>query len=165
MSNSILNLVGSLTHFDAAHNFPISMPTKSVLVCLANYANDAGRCWPSYATISEWSCIRSKATISKAITQLKEYGLITVAGQADSKGRKSSNLYIFNIDRLKDLRSSKRGDTHKNSEEKLTDNNKFDSQVQEMNILVHVVNMHVQEMNMLVHLVGGTLVHEVNINH
>jgi similar to probable replication protein of bacteriophage len=140
MSNSILNLVGSLTHFDAAHNFPISMPTKSVLVCLANYANDAGRCWPSYATISEWSCIRSKATISKAISQLKEYGLITVAGQADSKGRKSSNLYIFNIDRLKELRSSKQSDIHKNSEEKLIDNNKFDSQVQEMNIDVQEVN-------------------------
>lgn len=140
MSNSILNLVGSLTHFDAAHNFPISMPTKSVLVCLANYANEAGRCWPSYATISEWSCIRSKATISKAINQLKEHGLITVAGQADSKGRKSSNLYIFNIDRLKGLESSKKGDTHKNSEEKLIDNNKFDTQVHEMNIDVQEVN-------------------------
>lgn len=58
--------------------WPLQMPPtpKSVLISLADNANDQGHCWPSIATIAERTCFSERA-VQGAIKWLQEYGLLT----------------------------------------------------------------------------------------
>lgn len=55
----------------------LPMTEKMVLLCLADFANDRGQCWPSVDTIAG-KCSCSDRTVQKAIKNLKEWGLLTV---------------------------------------------------------------------------------------
>ena len=57
--------------------WPLQMsPTeKSVLISLADNANDSGFCWPSIAYMCERTCL-SKATVIRAIAGLERLGLL-----------------------------------------------------------------------------------------
>lgn len=57
---------------------PLRMPptAKSVLICLADYADDAGSCWPSIDRIVEFTCFGRTAVID-AIKWLESASLIT----------------------------------------------------------------------------------------
>ena len=57
---------------------PLAMPPtqKAVLMAMADYANDAGECWPSIPTICEWTCFSERA-VHRAIKWLEGVGLVT----------------------------------------------------------------------------------------
>lgn len=63
------------------------VPTaKSVLMALADYADDSGKCWPSIPTLCEYTCFSRRAVID-AIAWLESAGAV----QADrSNGRHTS---------------------------------------------------------------------------
>lgn len=65
--------------------WPLKLPlvAKSVLVSLADNANDDGYCWPSIDTISERTCASRRAVI-EAIKTLESYGVVT-ANRTDGR--------------------------------------------------------------------------------
>ncbi|GHH53072.1 helix-turn-helix domain-containing protein [[Pseudomonas] boreopolis] len=67
---------------------PLQMPPtpKSVLMAMADYSDEAGRCWPSIPTLCEWTCFSRRAVID-AIAWLEKAGAI-VADR--SNGRHTS---------------------------------------------------------------------------
>jgi hypothetical protein len=66
------------THIMAAC-WPLRMPPtpKSVLMSLADNANDQGVCWPSIATICTRTCFTER-TVQGAVRWLVEKGLIEI---------------------------------------------------------------------------------------
>lgn len=79
--------------------WPLQIPptAKSVLISLADNANDHGVCWPAIATISKRTCY-SKATVIRAIEWLEQGGLL-VADR--SNGRHSKYQIVVNLDLFK----------------------------------------------------------------
>lgn len=59
--------------------WPLQMsPTaKAVLVCLADFANDSGECWPSQPKIAERTCLSERA-VRDAVKWLESAGLVFV---------------------------------------------------------------------------------------
>lgn len=57
---------------------PLQMPptAKSVLICMADYADDNGQCWPSIDTITAFTCFGRTAVIG-AIRWLESAGAIS----------------------------------------------------------------------------------------
>lgn len=60
-----------------AEAWRMAIPTteKMVLLCLCDFANDRGECWPSVDTLAG-KCSLSDRTVQKAIKQLREWGII-----------------------------------------------------------------------------------------
>lgn len=83
MSNRIMDLCWRITG--------ISGTEKSVLVSLADQADETGLCWPSVATTAERTCFSDRA-VQKAIHSLAEKGYLTV--QVSPGGK--SNKYTIN---------------------------------------------------------------------
>jgi hypothetical protein len=73
-----------------AWKMTLPMTEKMVLLCLSDFANDAGICWPSVDTIAA-KCSCSDRTVQKAIKSLKEMRLVTTE---DAPGRP----HLFKID-------------------------------------------------------------------
>lgn len=73
--------------------WPLKMsPTlKSVLISLADQANDQGYCWPSIATMSERTCLSERA-VRGAVRALEAMGLLHT-----DVGAMKSNRYILRV--------------------------------------------------------------------
>lgn len=67
----------------------INPTAKSVLISLADNANDEGYCWPSIKTIAERTCLSSRSVI-RAIEALEEVGLLV----ADRSNGRHSKYWI-----------------------------------------------------------------------
>lgn len=55
----------------------LPMTEKMVLLCLADFANDRGECWPAVETIAG-KCSCSDRTVQKAIKQLAKWGFLGI---------------------------------------------------------------------------------------
>lgn len=66
---------------------------KLVLLKLADNANDAGECWPSYQNIAD-HCEMGRSTVKAHIKQLEEDGYLVKCARNDGK---SSNQYVLTI--------------------------------------------------------------------
>lgn len=66
-----------------------------VLLALADAANDDGVCWPSQATLARKSR-GSKRSVQRAISNLREWGLVATELRASVSGRRA-NLYQLNV--------------------------------------------------------------------
>lgn len=55
----------------------LPMTEKMVLLCLADYANDRGECWPAVETIAA-KCSCTDRTVQKAIKALEERGALDI---------------------------------------------------------------------------------------
>lgn len=78
--------------------WPLKMPTaaKSVLISLADNANDHGECWPSIDTIAERTCMH-RATVMRAIATLEQLGYL-VADRSNGRHTRyvvTPNLGLF----------------------------------------------------------------------
>jgi hypothetical protein len=71
------------------NNSPTKGSEKLVLLALADFANDAGRCWPSISTIAK-RCGLDRRYVISILHQLEEGGHI----QVERRGRQS-NLYTL----------------------------------------------------------------------
>ncbi len=67
---------------------------KVVLLCLANYADREGVCWPSYESLAE-QCEISKNTIIRCIAALVDGGLLTREVRHTKNGKQTSNSYTL----------------------------------------------------------------------
>ena len=71
-------------------------PTETLLMlALADFADQNGRCWPSKETLAHRSRV-SKRTVDKYIKRLAEDGWLKV----ESMGGRKSNIYYLNIDKI-----------------------------------------------------------------
>lgn len=70
--------------------WPLQLPptAKAVLISMADFANEAGECWPSVSTIAERTCLVSRSVI-RAIKELEAFGVVRAAR---SNGRHTSYL-------------------------------------------------------------------------
>ena len=77
-------------------------PTRSkfLLLILANYADEGGRCWPSIQTLCEDTGI-PRSTVKVYLDKLVKMGLI-VKAKRFSGHMKTSNYYYLQMDRPPD---------------------------------------------------------------
>jgi len=75
---------------------PIKKNLKFVLLALADYSNDEGKCYPGIETIAK-KCSMSEQTVITMIKKLCEYGLLKKEVRY-KKGKKTSNIYCINIE-------------------------------------------------------------------
>lgn len=68
---------------------------RLVLIALADFANDEGRCWPSVRSICQWSRL-SERSVQESLRRLADAGEISIYPQAGPKG---CNLYRVNAQR------------------------------------------------------------------
>ena len=89
--------------------WPLQMPptAKSVLISLANFADDDGHCWPSIELLSEQTCA-SRRSVIDAIKWLEASGVVS----ADRSNGRHTKYYVFPerfvAPQIKSLRSENR---------------------------------------------------------
>ena len=89
----------SIEALNWAWNIPDVSPTqKLVLVALANYCDERGRCWPSIRTVAAKTCL-ARRTIIRAIETLGKAGLVSVDRRNRDDGSQSSNIYQLSVKR------------------------------------------------------------------
>ena len=72
------------------------MAPKFILVCLANYADAQGECWPSLEKIAvDASC--GKRSVQRYLDELEELGLVEKTRTEGKRGRFSTTLYRLPI--------------------------------------------------------------------
>lgn len=70
--------------------------TKAILMCLANYADDNNRCFPSQKAIAEEAEI-SVRTVRDGLTHLINIGLISKVHRSRMNGTRTSDLFTVNV--------------------------------------------------------------------
>ena len=60
----------------AAWELDIPSTEKMVLLCLCDFANDDGKCWPAVGTIAT-KCSKGERTVQKALASLESMGFLT----------------------------------------------------------------------------------------
>jgi HrpA-like RNA helicase len=55
---------------------------------------ESGEAWPNRASLAAWLQAKSKRTVDKALKELEEIGALTIQPRFNSKGDRTSNLYI-----------------------------------------------------------------------
>ena len=81
----------------------LSTQAKLLYVILCKYANRNKECYPSYETLMRDISVKSKATLSNAIKELIEKGILeVVSGKEEGK----SNVYIIKDNPLNWIRCS-----------------------------------------------------------
>ncbi len=78
--------------------------TKLIILCLADFANDDGQCWPSVSTVARKSGV-SVSTVKSIIKSLVEEGWLSRKSRSkigtDGRRVADSNLYTLNVAKLK----------------------------------------------------------------
>ena len=69
---------------------------KLVALCLADFCDDDGKCWPSNALVAR-KCGLSDVTVENAISVFLACGLITREARARDDGTRTSSLTRFNV--------------------------------------------------------------------
>lgn len=69
---------------------------KLVLIKLADNANDAGECWPSYQHIAD-QCHISRRTVIRHISELSKNGFLRIVKRKKAETWNQSNVYILTI--------------------------------------------------------------------
>lgn len=71
-----------------------------VLICLADWADDAGECWPSISAIAKKCRLKDERHVKRVIRDLERLGEVVViigGGQASRKGGLRSNRYRLTV--------------------------------------------------------------------
>ena len=81
----------------------VGSPTgKALLICLANYANERGECWPSQRTIAHEAEL-SRRTAITWLNRLEEEGFIKRKRRQSKDGFRSSDLVTLQLDKSSGL--------------------------------------------------------------
>ena len=73
-----------------------SATVKSVLLAVANYADEEGVCWPSHKQLCEDTEL-SRNSIIRALDQLQDMGLLTREGRYRNDGSRTSDLIMLDL--------------------------------------------------------------------
>jgi hypothetical protein len=82
-----------------ASNLDVPASTKLVAMIMGDHANTKNECWPSKAKLAR-RCSLSKGTISRALKELQEWGLLDVEAREHENGKPRSNKYTLRLDRV-----------------------------------------------------------------
>jgi len=78
----------------------VGSPTgKALLICLANYANERGECWPSQRTIAHEAEL-SRRTAITWLNRLERDRFITRKRRQSKDGFRTSDLVTLQLDKL-----------------------------------------------------------------
>lgn len=80
-----------------AYDAAVSGTAKSVLVALANFADEEGSCFPSQTRISHMTGT-SERTVRRAITHLEAVGLLSKTTRYGGVDGRKSNRYMLHLD-------------------------------------------------------------------
>jgi|TARA_R110000823_G_scaffold276266_1_gene394893 hypothetical protein len=73
-------------------------PTKKfILVLLGNYADENGKCYPSYRHIAEIVGLKDTKGVQRAIKEFEQDGLLSIERRVNDKGGYTSNMYQLTI--------------------------------------------------------------------
>jgi len=72
--------------------------TKCVLLCLANYADEDGACFPSQRLIAR-QAEQHRITVLRNIAKLENLGLLESLRSFRQNGSQSSNMYYLKLER------------------------------------------------------------------
>lgn len=75
-----------------------SATVKSVLLAVANYADEEGICWPSQDQLAEDTEL-SRHSIMRAMDQLEDMGLVTRERRHRGDGSRTSDLIVLDLSR------------------------------------------------------------------
>lgn len=81
-----------------------SATVKSVLLAVANYADEEGVCWPSQEQLSEDTEL-SRHSVMRALDQLEDLGLVSRERRHRGDGSRTSDLIMLDLSRT-ELRST-----------------------------------------------------------
>lgn len=84
-----------------------SATVKSVLLAVANYADEEGVCWPSQEQLSDDTEL-SRHSIMRALDQLEEQGLLSRERRHRGDGSRTSDLIILDLSRTEQRSSQQR---------------------------------------------------------
>lgn len=70
---------------------------RVLLMTLALYADQAGRCWPALKTLAD-ECEVSVSTVQRMLRKLETFGVVRKEARADSTGARTSSLYVLQMD-------------------------------------------------------------------
>lgn len=90
----------SFTVIAWAMQAPLPAREKWVLVGLADYADDHGRCWPSMEALAKKTGHGSRNTVRAAVTQLEALGYLSKKGRVVGTGIQTSNMFDLNVGHL-----------------------------------------------------------------
>ena len=75
----------------------VGSPTgKILLICLADYANEQGECWPSQKTIADNTELSERAT-RDWLKKLEAKGFISRSRRHRTNGSRTSDLFVLNL--------------------------------------------------------------------
>lgn len=81
-----------------AYDLPLKGPAKIVLVALADFADEAGSCYPGQEKLCQMTGL-SIRTLRRALERLEDNELITRERRFDRFGHRTSDRYYLQIDR------------------------------------------------------------------
>ena len=85
----------SIALMSRAWELDIPQAEKFVLLCLCDFANDEGECWPAVARVAQ-KCSVGERTVQRSIRNLAAKGIVRIE---EGGGRKNCNKYrIINLD-------------------------------------------------------------------
>ncbi len=76
---------------------------KLLLLALANYSNDEGRCFPAKARLAK-DCNLSERSVRNYLVVLEQQGLVVVEANYDKSGRQTANTILLNMEGAKSAR-------------------------------------------------------------
>lgn len=82
---------------------PVDQGELLVLLALADFANDEGRCFPSVETLAEKSRM-SERSVQRAVRAMEEAGFLSIE---PGGGRHSANQYVIDVDALRAISATK----------------------------------------------------------
>ena len=85
----------SVSMLNAVKGFATSPTAKSVLVALADYSDDEGRCWPSIAGVCGFTCLSERA-VRNAVRELERIGVL-VSDRASGR----PNHYVIQAEKAR----------------------------------------------------------------
>lgn len=85
----------SISAINWAFGLTIAPGAKLVLIALANYADEAGTCWPSQQKLAEITCLSERAIRSNVRILLKSQA-ISIVRQSGEGGKFAHNIYQLN---------------------------------------------------------------------
>lgn len=71
-----------------------SATEKAVLLVLANYADERGKCWPSQRTVAKQACT-SERTVRRMVADLEARGLLTRENRRRADGSRSTDIIVL----------------------------------------------------------------------
>lgn len=79
-----------------AYDLPLRGSAKPVLVALADFADEAGSCYPGQERLAQMTGLNER-TIRRALTRLETLGLIRRERRTDARGHRKSDRYYLAI--------------------------------------------------------------------